>query len=442
MKKFLVTLMSIAMLLSIASVTQAEENRTVNKIEMTLDGLESGKPIETEYDYPDYKLVPNDDFLSSRDLEPPKTIIRPHENGYAFMQIAPEDGKGYGMKYIPKHAGYYNVSVILPQIPPYTGYIQLGINHEHVATIHGTRTIRETELQTKEYGAYYFNGIDDYITIYDSRKDSGKTFVSYPIVLKRTYQIDAANDGNMYGTVEKPEYAIIQPINSVNVITWNGSSYSGSVTYTANNLPSGYYDVKVFAPKCNEFVQPIVRIADAGRKLTEASDLFEKGTYGACTKDDTWASLGRFYLTGNNTQVEIVRGYTGNKDRISIASKISFEPVVNEEITGNIRFANGSGNTVNSFNASGDSLSFRTYVYNGYDSAKTYSAIIAAYDTSNNLLDVHYSDTEVAAGEYAEVRTSGLFSVPANTAAVKGFLWDGIHPLIDMQPITPAESSL
>ena len=277
-KRFILVMISFVLLLGINPVTRAEDAAIVNKIEMTLDGLESGKPIETEYDYPDYKLVPNDDFLSSRDLEPPKTIIRPHENGYAFMQIAPEDGKGYGMKYIPKHAGYYNVSVILPQIPPYTGYIQLGINHdgtethlgqihEHVATIHGTRTIRETELQTKEYGAYYFNGIDDYITIYDSRKDSGKTFVSYPIVLKRTYQIDAANDGNMYGTVEKPEYAIIQPINSVNVITWNGSSYSGSVTYTANNLPSGYYDVKVFAPKCNEFVQPIVRIADAGRKL-------------------------------------------------------------------------------------------------------------------------------------------------------------------------------
>ena len=182
-KRFILVMISFVLLLGINPVTRAEDAAIVNKIEMTLDGLESGKPIEAEYDYSDYKLIPNDDFLSSRDLEPPKTIIRPHENGYAFMQIAPEDGKGYGMKYIPKHAGYYNVSVILPQIPPYTGYIQLGINHDgtetHLGQIHGTGTSRVTQLQIKEYGVHKFDSINDYLIIYDSRKDGGKAFVSY-----------------------------------------------------------------------------------------------------------------------------------------------------------------------------------------------------------------------------------------------------------------------
>ena len=195
-KRFILVMISFVLLLGINPVTRAEDAAIVNKIEMTLDGLESGKPIEAEYDYSDYKLIPNDDFLSSRDLEPPKTIIRPHENGYAFMQIAPEDGKGYGMKYIPKHAGYYNVSVILPQIPPYTGYIQLGINHDgtetHLGQIHGTGTSRVTQLQIKEYGVHKFDGINDYLIIYDSRKDGGKAFVSYPILLELVQELDVS----------------------------------------------------------------------------------------------------------------------------------------------------------------------------------------------------------------------------------------------------------
>lgn len=156
------------------------------EIRMLLDKVENAKTFLPYYDFEDYKLMPNQQVLD--DARPAK--LR-KENGYNYIEMlvtTENNGHSYGMRYYPKHEGNYEVQVVIPRRNAYTGYIELGINNtgeqQNIARIHGTETKPYELLQVKSYGTYHFDGIDDYLTIYDSRKNNdGKTAVFYPIIL-------------------------------------------------------------------------------------------------------------------------------------------------------------------------------------------------------------------------------------------------------------------
>ena len=126
-------------------------------------------------------------------LDDARPVRLREENGYKYIEMfvtTENNGHSYGMKYYPNIAGYYEVSVVIPRRNGYTGFIELGINNtgeeKHIARIHGTEVKPNETLQVKSYGTQYFDGIDDYLTIYDSRTNNdGKTAVFYPIILYR-----------------------------------------------------------------------------------------------------------------------------------------------------------------------------------------------------------------------------------------------------------------